>query len=599
MGGLEDLIVTDATNLERRLAAVAFADVASFSRHLAQNEVETLRQWKVLRSEIIEPYTVQQKGRVVEMSGDALLVEFSSVVNAVRWAMDVQRTAHAKQLRQDGFFLSLRIGINIEDVIVDEGTLQGNGVNIAARIHQAAQPGQVVVTSLVKDLVENRLPMTLHDLGTPPLKNIIRVTRVFAVDWSEEAEREAASQPYLQWATRPTVAVLPFRAFGKTEDDGYFGDGITEDIITGLSRSRAFFVIARTSTLRYRERGKDLRAIAEELDVRYILDGSLRRLSDRLRINAELIDVTSNRPIWSQRFDGVADDVFEFQDQIVTSIVGSIEPQLRAAEIARIKGRPTESLDAYDCVLKAISLLYAFTDESFEQTEILLERAVQIDPRYAQGHAYLAWRLVFVLAEERSSDFRTDTANALASARRAMEYDPDDAFTLVVAGHLLTIGERTPEEAVDLFERALELNENSAFAWGLSASTYSFLGRGDEARERLRNVWRLSPFDPLNFFYWTVAGLAEFVEGRDEEAIAWLRKSKRANPRFIACLRILAAALALAGEKAEAEKVGKEILAVTPSFRISSFLKWYPMKRPEDVKRLRKRAESSEASRLG
>jgi len=580
--------VTYATSIERHLAAIAFADVASYSRHLARNEVETLRQWRVLRVEILEPYTVQQGGRVVEMAGDALLVEFSSVVNAVRWAMDVQRTAHAKLKQQDDFFLSLRIGINVEDVIVDDGALQGNGVNIAARIHQAAEPGQVVVTSLVRDLVENRLPMTLHDLGTPPLKNIARVTRVFAVDWSEAAEREAASQPYLQWATRPTVAVLPFRAISKTEDDGYFGDGITEDIITGLSRSRAFFVIARTSTLRYRDRGKDLRTIAEELDVRYVLDGSLRRRSNRLRINAELIDIATNRPIWSQRFDGVADDVFEFQDQIVTSIVGSIEPQLRAAEIARIKGRPTESLDAYDCVLRAISQLYSFTDESFEETEVLLKRAVKIDPRYAQGHAYLAWRLVFVLAEERSCDFKADTEFALASARRAMEIDLDDAFTLAVTGHLLTIGERTPEDAIDLFARALELNENSAFAWALSASTFSFLGRGDEARERLRNVWRLSPFDPLNFFYFTVAGLAEFVAGRDEEAVAWLRKSKRANPRFIACLRILAATLALTGNKAAAEEVGKELLAVTPSFRISSFLKWYPMTRSEDVKRLRK-----------
>ena len=577
-----------ATNIERHLAAIAFADVASYTRHLARNEMETLRQWKVLRAEILEPYTVQQGGRVVETAGDALLVEFSSAVNAVRWAMDVQRTAHTKQRQQDGFFLSLRIGINIEDVIVDNGAVQGQGVNIAARIHQAAQPGQVVVTSLVKELVENRLPMTLHDLGTPPLKNIARVTRIFAVDWSEAAEREASTQPYLQWATRPTVAVLPFRTLSKTEDDGYFGDGITEDIITGLSRSRAFFVIARTSTLRYRERGKDLRAIAEELDVRYVLDGSLRRRSNRLRINAELIDIANNRPVWSQRFDGDADEVFEFQDQIVTSIVGSIEPQLRAAEIARIKGRPTESLDAYDCVLRAISQLYTFTDESFSETETLLQRAVQIDPRYAQGHAYLAWRLVFVLAEERSCARKADAASALAAARRAMEIDPDDAFTLAVTGHLLTIGERTPEDALDLFERALELNENSAFAWALSASTYSFLGRGDEAKERLRNVWRLSPFDPLNFFYFTVAGLAEFVEGRDEEAVAWLRKSKRANPRFVACLRILAAALALVGDKAAAEEAGKELLAVMPTFRISSFLKWYPMTRQEDVRRLRK-----------
>lgn len=578
--------MASASIIDRHLAAIAFADVAGFSKHLLRDEMETLRQWRLVRTEILQPYMDQQGGRVVEIAGDALLVEFSSVVNAVRWAADVQRTVRARQTSDTDFFLSLRIGLNIEDVIVDGGILQGNGVNIASRIHQVAEPGQIVVTELVKDLVEHRLPIILHDLGTPPLKNISRLTRIFAVDWSEEAKTLASAQPYLQWASRPTVAVLPFRAISMNDDDSYFGDGITEDIITGLSRSRAFYLIARTSTLRYRERTKSLREIAEELDVRYVLDGSLRRRAKKLRINAELIDIPHNRPIWSQRFDGGADDVFEFQDQIVTSIVGSIEPQLRAAEIARIKGRPTESLDAYDSVLKAISLLYMFTDDSFKETETLLKRAVTIDPRYAQGHANLAWRLVFVLAEERSKDFKADTKFALESARRAMALDPDDAFTLAVAGHLMTIGEGRPEEATDLFARALELNESSAFAWGLSASTYSFLGEGDQARERLRNVWQLSPFEPLSFFFWTVAGLAEFVAGRYEESIAWLRKARRANPRFIACLRILAAALALAEEREAAKEIGKELLAVTPHFRVSPFLKWYPLKRSEDLKRL-------------
>ncbi|MGH6914866.1 MAG: adenylate/guanylate cyclase domain-containing protein, partial [Geminicoccales bacterium] len=389
----------DASNINRRLTAVVFADVAGYSRLLALNEVDTLRQWKALRTEIMEPYTLQQGGRIAEMAGDALLVEFPSAVNAVRWAADVQRAVKSRQSESSKATLSLRIGVNVEDVIVEDGVLQGDGVNIAARIHQAAEPGQIVVTAVVRDYVCNRLPVTFRDLGTPPMKNIARPVRVFAVEWSESAESDATHQPFLLWSTRPTVAVLPFRNIGGTRDDSYFGEGITEDIITGLSRSRSFYVIARTSTLRYRDRTKDLRQIAGELDVRYVLDGSVRRSAKRLRINADLMDVSANRPVWAERYDGAADELFEFQDRIVASIVGSVEPRLHAVEVARVRDRPTESLDAYDCVLKALSQLYQFTDQSFAATGELLERAIALDRSYAQAYAYAAWRINFCVGE--------------------------------------------------------------------------------------------------------------------------------------------------------------------------------------------------------
>jgi adenylate cyclase len=251
-----------ASQIERRLAAIVFADLAGFSRHLSQHELETLRRWKAIRLEIMEPYAAQNRGRVVEMAGDALLLEFPSAVNALRWAMDVQRAVASRYDESDPPALNLRIGINVEDVIVDGGVLQGDGVNIAARIHQAAKPGQIVVTGTVREYVSARLPVTFHDLGTPPLKNIARPVRVFAVEWADTGAGHAADQPYLQWSTRPTVAVLPFRNIGENGENSYFGEGITEDIITGLSRSRSLYVIARTSTLRYRERDKDLRQIA-------------------------------------------------------------------------------------------------------------------------------------------------------------------------------------------------------------------------------------------------------------------------------------------------------------------------------------------------
>ena len=386
-----------------------------------------------------------------------------------------------------------------------------------------------MVTAAVRDYVMNRLPLTFHDLGTPPMKNIARIVRVYTVQWAEGARGDPIAQPYLQWAARPTIAVLPFRTLRGTDDESYYGEGITDEIITGLSRNRSLYVIARNSTLRYRDRDKDLRQIASELDVRYVLDGSVQRQGTRLRINTELIDIVGNISIWAQRYEGSTSDLFEFQDRIAGSILSSIEPRVRAVETARVGDRPTESLDAYHCVLRAMSLLYDFTLDSYREAGELLERAIALDPSYAQAYAYLGWWLNFWIGDGWSRDPDADTARALSVSQRAIELDPEDPFALAVAGHILSFRGKNPEEALDLFEEALALNHNSAFAWGLSALTLAYLGRPDEALERLQNVWRLNPFDPLNFYFWIVAGIAEFIAGRYQEAIVWLRKSRRAK----------------------------------------------------------------------
>jgi class 3 adenylate cyclase/TolB-like protein len=573
-------------SIKRRLAAVAFADVAGYSRLMAANDVETVRRWKALRSDLIEPLMVRHGGRIAEIAGDALLVEFASVVNAVRWAAQVQRAQYAVQDQSDPFALRLRVGINVDDVIDDDGILQGDGVNIAARIHQAGEPGQIVVTSRVREYVINRLPLKFRDLGTPPMKNIAQPVRVFSIDWLDTGDTALLPQPYLHWTSRATLAVLPLRNAGES-DDAYFGEGITEEIISGLSRNRSLYVIARTSTLRYGgQQSKDLRQIAGELDVRYILHGSVQRHETSLRITVELFDVTGDRTLFSQRFSGSTDKIFEFQDRIAASIIGTLEPRVLAVESARASERPTDSLDAYDCVLKAMSILYRFTDESYRETEALLDRAIQLDPSYARAHAYLAWRLNFVFGEGRSKDPDVDRAKALASSMRALELDPDDPFVLAVAGHLRAFVGRDVDGAMELLDRALTVDENSAFAWGLSALTLCYLGRPEEALERLQNLWRLNPYDPLNFYFWIVAGIAEFVAGRYHEAITWTRKSKRANPRFIAALRTLAPALALSGDEEGAMAIGAELLKLEPSFHVNTFVAWYPLRRPSDLGRL-------------
>jgi len=576
------------STIKRRLAAIAFADVAGFSRLIALQDVDTVLRWRTLRTEIMEPHMTRHGGRVAETAGDAVLVEFPSIVNAVRWAADVQQAQERTRTTDGPLALHLRIGINVDDVIDEDGILQGDGVNIASRIHQAAEPGQIVVTGAVRDYVMNRLPLTFHDLGTPPMKNIARLVRVYTVQWTEGVRGDPIAQPYLQWASRPTLAVLPFRTIRGTEDESYYGEGITDEIITGLSRNRSLYVIARNSTLRYRERGKDLRQIATELDVRYVLDGSVQRQGTRLRINTELTDIVGNISIWAQRYEGSTDDLFEFQDRIAASILSSIEPRVRAVETARIGDRPTESLDAYHCVLRAMSLLYFFTEESYREAGKLLERAIVIDPSYAQAYAYLGWWLNFRIGDGWSKDPDKDKARALSVSRRAIELDREDPFALAVAGHILSFLGKNPEEGLDLLEEALALNQNLAFAWGLSALTLAYLGRPDEGLERLQNVWRLNPFDPLNFYFWIVAGIAEFVAGRYNEAIVWLRKCRRANPRFLAGLRMLAASLAISGDEAGARAIAQELLAIEPSFRVSTFVSWYPLRRQDDLSRLEK-----------
>jgi TolB-like protein/class 3 adenylate cyclase len=577
----------EAFSVTRRLAAVAFADVVDWSSHMERNDLETLRAWKLLRSELIDPKFREHRGRLQHTAGDSILVEFPSAVDAVSWALETQRGVSQFEAQGSKVALSLRIAINVEDVIVDNDTIIGDGVNVAARILPLAKPGQVVATSAVRDYVWNKMTVAFGDLGERELRNISRPVRVYRIDQPGSATGiPAPRQPHLSWGKRPAVAVLPFRDQSGDATQVYFSDGISEDIIRSLSRSHGLHVIAWNSTIRYRDDGRDGRAIADELNVRYILEGNVRRRDSRLRISTELFDAVSNRALWADKFDGLDSEIFEFQDKIANRIAGVIEPKVYKAETARALTKPTESLDAYECLLRALSLIYSLDEQQFFDAGKYLERAVELDPSYALAYAYLAWWLNLKRGDGRSRDLAGDAKRAIEAAMHAVELDPEDAFCLAVAGHIQGFLNHSLDNAVDFFERALYLNENSAFAWGISASTYCFLGRPDEAFERLRNAWRLSPFDPLNFWFCTVAGLAEFVSGRYDQAVGWLRKGQRINPRFSACLRTLTASLALAGDIDGAKIAGKQVLEIDPLFRVSVFTSWYPLCRPGDLERL-------------
>lgn len=568
--------------LQLRLSAFAFADVAGYSRLMEADQVGTVRDWARVRDTVLDPKLREHHGRLVSGAGDAILAEFPSATDAVAWALDVQRAI--AETPETGHNVQVRIGINVDDVVDDGATLQSEGVIIAARIHQLASPGEVVVTRLARDIVANRLSVFFRDRGWPQLKNIDRPVQVFAVE--EMSEEPDIVRPHANWESKPTLAVLPFRDENAPESERYFGEGITENIINGVSRSRAMFVVARTSALHFAGRTTPAKEIAAALGVKYLLSGTVHRQKDKLRISTELVDVDRNRAVWAEKFTGDRGDLFEFQDRIAASIIATLEPKVLSAEAANLGNRSTSSLDAYDCVLRALSLLYQFRNTSYAQAMSLLERAVQLDPGYAQAHAYLAWCLNFWVAEGHSSDLAADKARGIHHAARAVELDPEDAMVLSIRAHVMSFQELRVREGLSLLDEALRLNENLPLAWCLSATSQAYLGNGEEARELMKNVWRLTPYDPLNFFFWTAAGLAEFVAGQYDSAIQWLQKSRRAKPNFRADLRLLAASLALSGRTDEARRMGAELLDADPAFSISAFMSWYPLEVEEARDRL-------------
>jgi len=568
-----------SVRIVRRLAAIAFADVVGWSRLVERDDVAAATAWKAVQVELIEPHMPAFGGRLIEVAGDAVLVEFSSAVEAVRWAIDLQQRLADRRAGDQNNPIRMRIGISIEDVIVDEHKLLGDGVNIASRVHQTASPDEVLVTQGVRDFVWNKLPILLDDLGEQHLKNISRPIRTYRVTPAASTSTGRPIQPHLMWENRPTVAVLPFSS-GGSDADPYFGDGMTEEIITSLSMNRSLFVIARNSTLRYRGHRSSAADIAGELRVRYLLEGSVRRHGSRLRINAVLIDAGADREIWAEHYDGVDQDLFTFQDQIAASISAAIDPRVQEAEIARVRDRPTESFSAYDCVLRGLAVQYNFNERDMALSGDMFRRAIELDPQYAQAHAHLAWWHNLRIGEGRSSNVGEDQQRAWEFSRRSIELDPRDAWALSVAGHIESFLNRRFAAALEMFDQALQLNPSCATAWALSAVTLAYIGRGEEALTRVRNALRLSPFDLLSFWFCTTNGIASIVAGRYDEAVSWLSKARRLNPRYRAASRMLIAILGLSGDVTQARELAREFLDDEPGFTVSGFGAWYPLQPP-------------------
>jgi adenylate cyclase len=580
--------------MNSRLVAIAFADVADYTVHLQQNTRATAAAWQRIRIELVAPQIGAHGGRLIDRAGDGLLVEFASALEAVSWALDVQDAVAGSHPAKGEPRLALRIGINVEDALFDEeGKPVGEGVNVAARVHALGQPGEVLVTDMVRRYVAAKLPLRFYGQGEQQLKNVARPVRVHRVERDPTGRIDQRDYPVVPARTVwPSIAVLPFVDLGGDGAGQYFGEGITEDIIGALGCTRSVFVVARTATLRFADRlarageaQSQRAAIASELGVRYLLDGTVQRQAGELLIRAELADVETGRSLWTNRLQGSAERLFEFQAGISRSIVGAIEPQLLKVEAERASARPAGRLAAYECVLRGMSLLYRFDDQGFDEAGRLFQRATELDPAYARSHAYLAWWHNFRLGEERSDERSADTGLAEQAAERAIELDPLDPFSLAVAGHIKAFLRRDSDVAVDLFNRALEQNPCSAFAWAISAPTYTYRGRPDIAIERIQTAQDLSPKDPMSFKYRTSEGIAWFVAGDYAKAIRLLKLARIDNRRYNACNRVLAAALALNGQQDEAAAVGSEYLRLHPLFTVARLEQWYPLQ-PADMARL-------------
>jgi adenylate cyclase len=548
----------------RRLAAIVAADVAGYSRLMGADEEGTLERLRALRRELLDPKIAEHRGRIVKTTGDGLLVEFASVVDAVRCAVAVQQAMPERYADVTaGSRIELRIGINLGDVIVEGDDLYGNGVNIAARIEALADPGGVFVSNTVHDHVRDRLPFVFEDLGEQQVKNIARPVRVYRVREVAAAKSPSAfAPPALPLPDKPSIAVLPFANLSRDPEQEYFADGMVEEIITALSRIRWLFVIARNSSFTYKGQAIDVKQIGRELGVRYVLEGSVRKAGQRVRITAQLIDAPSGVHLWAERFDGLLEDVFELQDKVAISVAGVIEPTLQAAELRRSAERPTSDLTAYDFYLRALPHQFSFATDRNTLVLELLGRAIDRDPCYGPALAVAAFLHAQLDVNGWTDDREANRRTAMDLARRALRAAPDDPEVLAPSAFVLAWFGEDIDVALGLVDRCLDLNPSFARGWYWSAVLRLFAGKPDLAIKHFEASLRLSPRDrfgaPL-----TGIGIALFFGRRFDDAAAKLLASLEQVPSLALTHQFLASCYAHMGRLDEARDVVKRLRAIT------------------------------------
>jgi TolB-like protein len=542
----------------RRLAAIFAADVAGYSRLMGADEEGTLERLKALRRDLVDPKVAEHHGRIVKTTGDGLLVEFASVVDAVRCAVEVQRAMPVRDAAAAADNrIELRIGINLGDIILDDGDIFGDGVNIAARLEALAEPGGICLGGSAHEQVRDKLDLAFEDMGEQQVKNIARPVRVYRVRLGEAASPAAA----LALPDKPSIAVLPFQNMSGDPEQEYFVDGMVEEIITALSRIRWLFVIARNSSFTYKGQAVDVKQVGRELGVRYVLEGSVRKSGNRVRITGQLIDAATGAHLWADRFDGSLEDIFDLQDKVATSVAGVIEPALQAAETTRSANRSTADLTAYDLFMRAYAMFWS--SARVPQALRLLEQAIARDPRYGLALAWAAICCYRLLQDGRSSDPEAERRKGIDFAWRALDVAGDDPNILANAADALSYYGEDSDALMALVDRALALNPNYARGWHVSGVVRAQAGQPDIAIEHAETALRLSPRARVGSTFFLI-GCAHFAARRFDEAVPKLRLAIQENPTFAGPYRALAACYAHMGRLDEAREIIKRLRAITP-----------------------------------
>jgi adenylate cyclase len=579
---------------QRRLAAVAAIDVVGYARLMGQDESGTLTRLKTHRSEQLAPAISRNNGRLVKTTGDGALIEFASAVDAVRAMIEFQQgLAHLNRNHAEAERIIYRAGVHLGDLLVDGDDLYGAGVNIAARLEGECKPGGILISGAVRDAIDGRLAARLESLGEMALKNIDHPIHAFRVEWNAadwqspaapagrpaRLSQPAAPAPH----DKPSIAVLPFQNISGDSEQEYFVDGLVDDIVTALSRISLFFVIARNSSFAYKNRVIDVRDVGRELGVRYVLEGSVRKSGDRLRITGQLVDTASGNHLWADRFDGSMEDVFELQDKITSSVVAAIEPKVQRAEIKRAQAKPTESLGAYDYYLRALTVVDEVSDLSVTRALDLLAHAVEADPGFSAAYGLIANCHWYRLVQSWGSPIEAQ-ARGLEAARRAVEFGKEDPVALARGGLGIAFLGGRPKEGLAHIERALALNPNSLLARRYGGWVSWFIGDHEKSIENFTRSMELSPMDPGAYDAYAGISFPYFFTRRFDEALAWNDKALRDRSRFAPALWLRTAILGITGRpKEEVQEAIRRLREIEPGASIASIQRRASAIRPEDL----------------
>ncbi|MEH2525534.1 MULTISPECIES: adenylate/guanylate cyclase domain-containing protein [unclassified Bradyrhizobium] len=562
--------------VERRLSAILAADVAGYSRLMHNDEEATHARLTTFLVDSVAPAIAGHGGRIVKNTGDGFLAEFPSAVEAVRAAVQFQ--ARIKELTIGDFEdnrIAFRVGINIGDVIVEPHDIFGDGVNIAARLESIAEPGGICISSSAYDHVRGKIRAEFVDMGEQDLKNIEHAVRVFRV-----VDEAVPRKPTLPHPDKPSIAVLPFQNLSADPEQEYLADGIVEDITMALSLFRWLFVIARNSSFTYRGRTVDVKQVGRELGVRYVLEGSVRKAGNRIRIAGQLIDAETRAHLWAGRFEGALQDVFDLQDHVTESVVGAIAPKLQREDIKRANRKPTENLAAYDYYLRGLARHHRGSKDANREALQLYCKAIEADPKLACAYGMAAWCYVQGKARGWMMEQVQESAEATRFARKAVHLGNDDPVALCMGGYALAFIAHEFDAAAAFMDRGLAVNPNYATAWTLSAWLRVWRGEPDLALEHAAHAMRLNPLDPSGMH--GAAAYAHFLSGDYDMASSCAESAMRDYPAFLLPICVYAASNALAERLEPAQKGVELALKHKPGLRISNLTDLAAFRRDED-----------------